>query len=276
MTAGPINKHWFRRFVALLASRFRTSPLSRPAASSSSSHPGEPTHALDLGDLAVAQFVHDLRNQLTVAMACTDSIASLLPFGCGDLEIAALRHCMQRSSALTRDLLMAAQPRLVNRVALDLNELIAAAMVTITRFMGGHIRLRLRLATDPVLISAEALEVERILMNLVLNACHAMPEVTPAGREAVLTIETAIVEKGPTGAQTPDVPHARLTVIDTGYGMTARIQERIFEPFYTTRSDGTGLGLSSVAFTVRQLRGSVEVKSDLGKGTHISVYVPAV
>ena len=275
MTAvGPIRKFSFRRFVALLTSRFRTSPPSRPNASESAGVRGQLSPSLDLGDLSVAQFVHDLRNQLMVVMACTDSLVSLLPLGCGDLEVAALRQCVHRSSALTKDLLMAARPRLANRVTVDLNELIASAMVTVTRLVGSHIRLRLRLGANPVLVVAEPLEVERILLNLVLNACDAMPDVSVPGDEAMLTIETAVAMDGPREA--PDVPHGRLTVIDTGRGMTAAVRERMFEPFFTTRSDGTGLGLSSVAFTVRQLRGSVEVKSDLGKGTSISVYLPSV
>src|SRR5688500_11967301 len=108
MTAvGPIRKFSLRRFVALLTSRFRTSSPSRPDAGSTGVR-DELCPSLDLGDLSVAQFVHDLRNQLMVVMACTDSIASLLPLGCGDLEVAALRQCVHRSSALTKDLLMAA------------------------------------------------------------------------------------------------------------------------------------------------------------------------
>jgi two-component system cell cycle sensor histidine kinase/response regulator CckA len=92
----------------------------------------------------------------------------------------------------------------------------------------------------------------------------------------VLTIETAIVDSssnGPIEGALP-APHARLIVADTGTGMPADVKARVFEPFFTTREMGTGLGLSSVAFTVRQLEGTVGVQSQAGRGTTVTVCLP--
>jgi signal transduction histidine kinase len=71
-----------------------------------------------------------------------------------------------------------------------------------------------------------------------------------------------------------DAPYARLTVTDTGRGVPPEVQARMFEPFFTTKEAGTGLGLSSVAFTVRQLHGSVSVASESTRGTSITVIIP--
>jgi signal transduction histidine kinase len=119
-------------------------------------------------------------------------------------------------------------------------------------------------------VVAELVELERILMNLALNARDAM-----AG-EGVLTIETAVVDPSSNEASEVSLPPSRahLIVSDTGHGMTPEIRARMFEPFFTTKDYGTGLGLSSVAFTVRQLGGTVLVESKPGRGTSVSVLLP--
>ena len=71
-----------------------------------------------------------------------------------------------------------------------------------------------------------------------------------------------------------EAPYARLTVTDTGHGVTPDVRARMFEPFFTTKEAGTGLGLSSVAFTVRQLHGTVSVESEPNRGTSITVILP--
>ena len=71
-----------------------------------------------------------------------------------------------------------------------------------------------------------------------------------------------------------DAHYARFTVTDTGNGVSPEVRARMFEPFFTTKEAGTGLGLSSVAFTVRQLHGTVSVESEPGRGTSITVMIP--
>jgi two-component system cell cycle sensor histidine kinase/response regulator CckA len=84
--------------------------------------------------------------------------------------------------------------------------------------------------------------------------------------EGVLTISTDVVDSAG--------PHLRLTVTDTGTGMTPDLRARIFEPDFTTKKGSTGLGLSAVSLTVSQLRGSVAVESELNRGTSVAVLLP--
>jgi signal transduction histidine kinase len=139
-----------------------------------------------------------------------------------------------------------------------------------SRVAGNKIQIKLHVAPVPVMVVAEFIELERIVLNLVLNSLDAIDG------EGVITIETEAVQN-PSPSRVEgmrEAPYARLTVTDTGRGVSPEVRARMFEPFFTTKEAGTGLGLSSVAFTVRQLHGAVSVDSEPGRGTSITVIFP--
>ena len=249
----------------------RFDPFRRGDAGTAVALPSDPSAAIDLGDLAVAQLVHDLRNQLTAVTYCAENIAAQVPGGQADEAVAEMHRCVERASSLARELLTAARPTFVARRPVDLNDVIGAAVKTFSVIAGERIRLRIRLSTERLPVVADPIEIERIFLNLALNARDAMED------DGVLTIETASVRDPFTSAEGLRVgPAARLTISDTGVGLTPEIRKRMFEPFFTTKKTGTGLGLSSVIFTVRQLRGTLAVKSEPGRGTSIEVLLPLV
>ena len=157
---------------------------------------------------------------------------------------------------------------------LDLNELVTSFAKMLQRIMGEDVRLQLQLHPAPLVTHADAGMLDQILMNLAVNARDAMPD----GGE--LLIETA--EKTLDEAGAPLHPDARagrfvcLRVTDTGCGIPPEALPRIFEPFFTTKEagKGTGLGLATVFGIVRQHRGWVQARSQLGKGSVFEVFLP--
>ena len=219
--------------------------------------------------MAVTQLVHDLKNRLILISGCADNLAEVVT-GQADQEIADLRQCVHRAMLLTREILAAAAPPAGVRPSIDLNGVVVSIAEMISPVAADRVLLRLRLSAVPVPVAAELRALERIVLNLALNACDAI-----AG-EGVLTIETAVVrpQDGGRSGRFSSRPAVRLTVTDTGPGMRPEVRARIFEPFFSTKETGTGVGLSSVAFTVRQLHGTVVAETEPGRGTSIIITLP--
>jgi two-component system cell cycle sensor histidine kinase/response regulator CckA len=142
------------------------------------------------------------------------------------------------------------------------------------RLIREDVTVVLGLQGEPARVMADRGQVEQIVLNLAVNARDAMPT------GSTLTIETAQVELDEHYAKahlaaTPG-PHVVLTVSDTGTGMNPEVQARLFEPFFTTKGvgKGTGLGLATVHGIIMRTGGSVNVYSELGKGTSFKVYFP--
>jgi two-component system cell cycle sensor histidine kinase/response regulator CckA len=224
--------------------------------------------------LAFSQVVHDLKNQLTIVMACTDALALLVPKGVADLELEALIKSAERASALSDEFLVGAMigahDRNEPRPAIDLNASIRTMMRTMRQICGEQIDLCLRESPHPVPVAADMIQIERILINLVLNARDAMPE------GGTVTIETTFIPPVPRAPGGPKAARVRVMVTDTGRGMTPEVKGRMFEPLFTTKTRGTGLGLHSVAYTVRELDGTIAVESVVDRGTTVIVTLPIV
>ena len=124
-------------------------------------------------------------------------------------------------------------------------------------------------------VHADAVQMHQVLMNLCVNAAHAMPE---GGTLKVALREVELRDfRGYTGGGTSG-PHVCLSVSDTGEGMDADTLAHIFEPFFTTKpvGQGTGLGLSTVLGMVSQHKGVIDVRSVLGQGATFEIYLPVV
>ena len=220
---------------------------------------------------------HDFNNLLTVINGCAEfALAELRD---GDALKVDLQHILdagQRAAALTAQLLAFSRKQTLEPRVIDLNDVVAALEPMLQRLLGEDIELRTKRAPGLGRVKADPGQIDQVLMNLAVNASDAMP------RGGKLTIETANVDvDADASSRDPNAtrgPHVRLTVTDTGIGMTAEQTQRVFEPFYTTKptGHGTGLGLATVYGIVMQSGGTMSVDSEPGRGTTFSVCLPRV
>ena len=178
-----------------------------------------------------------------VILNYADFVAEELGEGSPLLEdVEEIKRAAERAAALTRQLLIFSRREVVRPEVLDLNVVVAELDRLLRRALGEHVELETRFAPDLAPVEADPGQVEQVLVNLAVNARDAMPT---GGR---LLIETANVELDEAFEDVPEGAHVRLTVSDTGTGMTPEVAARAFEPFFSTKpkSEGTGLGLATV------------------------------
>jgi two-component system, cell cycle sensor histidine kinase and response regulator CckA len=182
----------------------------------------------------------------------------------------------ERAAALTQNLLAFSRRQIINPSPVNMNEIIRKLGTLLLRVIGEDIELKIALSSEDLLVMADAMQMEQILLNLAANARDAMPN------GGTLTIKTARVELDDEfprahGYGMPGL-YACILVEDTGQGMDEQTRERIFEPFFTTKKvgKGTGLGLSMVYGIVKQHEGYVDTYSELGKRSVFKIYLPLI
>jgi two-component system cell cycle sensor histidine kinase/response regulator CckA len=143
------------------------------------------------------------------------------------------------------------------------------------RLVGAQTQLVLELGEGVKPVKADRSQIEQVLLNLATNAQDAMPD----GGQLTITTGNVDADLARQMSNTPlSGPHVMLAVRDTGHGMTSEVRSHIFEPFFTTKEigKGTGLGLSTVYGIVTQTGGHIWVDSEPGKGSVMTVVLPAV
>jgi PAS domain S-box-containing protein len=180
----------------------------------------------------------------------------------------------RRGSSLTRQLLTFARKTETFIKPVDCNALVTETLHLFERSVTKEIDLRTDLSTEPLIVNGDEGQIQQALLNLLLNARDAMP----AG--GILTVSTRpTVADASTSSRFSSVrpgPFVLMRVSDTGKGMSREMQNRVFEPFYTTKDHGTGLGLSVVYGVVQSHGGFVDLESEPGRGTTFAVYLPRV
>jgi len=226
-----------------------------------------------LGKLA-GGIAHDFNNTLSVIVGYA---SLLLQQGRSPQEVhehaKEVLRAAQQASSLTRQLLAFSREQVVQQETVDLNMVIEGVSKMLRHLIREDIELCIRLASDLPSITADAAQIEQIIVNLAVNARDAM---SGGGR---LTIATSKVDLDDAHARSLGLtagPNAVLTVSDNGDGMNAETQAHLFEPFFTTKEagKGTGLGLATVHAVVRQSGGHISVDSQLGVGTAFTIHFP--
>ena len=188
-------------------------------------------------------------------------------------ELAGIERCIDSGAKLTRQLLSFAKGGRYSLGLEDVNDIVekSSSMFARTR---KEIHVEQHLEEDLVMAEADSAQIELALMDLYVNAWHAM------SNGGTLTVSTAnIILKDSFVKPYNLTPgsYLKISVADTGSGMDEKSIERIFEPFYTTRpmGEGTGLGLASVFGIIKKHKGIITVDSQVGRGTTFSIYLPA-
>jgi len=202
---------------------------------------------------------HDFNNLLTVMSGVSELLSQSVAAGSDDAALLAdLDDAITRATLLGRQLLAVSRRQVVAPATLDLCLLVREFLPMAKRLIGDDVTLVPRLPEGPAFAYVDQGSIEQILLNLIVNARDAMPD----GGTICVTIED-----GSTGG-------LDLTVTDTGIGIAESTRQRLFQPFFTTKEQGTGLGLATVADIIARIGGSIHVTSEPGAGATFRVSLP--
>jgi PAS domain S-box-containing protein len=209
---------------------------------------------------------HDFNNLL---MIVGGNIHTLKKIVAGDPKgqraALAIETAAQRGAALTRQLLTFARRQNVNPVSIDVTERVASIYQVVSSGLGDAVTIQTDSVPDVWPVTVDVSEFDTALLNLIINARDATKEgtVTIRAENKLLTGE-------------PHGDFVAISVADTGQGIPQDVIDKIFDPFFTTKppGKGTGLGLSQVHGFAHQAGGTISVKSELGKGTTVTLYLP--
>jgi signal transduction histidine kinase len=218
--------------------------------------------ALSLVSLVCGRIAHDLNNLL----AAVDGYAGFVAQDVTDqpqvlADITEVRDAARKGAAFSRRLRQVGQLDEGSPEALDLSQLVREAEEQVQRILGQVYECRFSLAAGLPLVWADAAQLQLALLSLMENACEAMPD---GGK---LRVDTKA--KG---------GEVSLRVTDQGMGMSDKVLARLYQPFYSTKAKaiGNGLGMFIVDAVVKRAGGRVEVESEEGAGTIVTLYLPAV
>ena len=231
-----------------------------------------------MGTLA-GGIAHDFNNMLAIILGYSSFL--LADKNEGDPEFEGLRN-IEKTAQIAADLVqrirLFGRRAEMNPVPMDLNSQIDEVTKLLSHTLPKMIDMEISLAKDPVIISADSAQITQMVMNLAVNAGEAMPQggrLTIQTENIVLDDDYCRLRMGVKPGQ-----YVMLTVSDTGRGIDKGLIERIFDPFFSTKTrdyhKGTGLGLSVVQGIVQQHGGHITVESEVGRGTTFRMYFPAL
>ena len=218
---------------------------------------------------------HDFNNLLTAILGNASLLAEYLE---GDFQSMASQIVLasERAADLTKQMLAFSGKGAFSVEPIDLNTLLQENLTFLRSTFSRNIAVELRLSNEPCIIVADRGQMQQIVMNLLINAAEAIGE-----NQGKIEIRTALIER-PRPKSSPLLRevvaaghYALFEVSDNGCGMSPETVKRIFDPFFSTKFTGRGLGLAAVLGIVKGHRGDIEVQSQEEIGTTFQIYMPA-
>jgi signal transduction histidine kinase/CheY-like chemotaxis protein len=218
---------------------------------------------------------HDFNNMLTAILGYSELLLEDQSLSVDQRsDIGEIDKAGRTAAALTRQLLAFSRREIVEPTVLDVNTVFGGMDKMLHRLIGEHLQMEIRLAPKLDPVKADRGQIEQVILNLIVNARDAMPQ------GGSILIETANLDM-PDGVASaylsaPPGRYVIISVIDTGFGMSADVLVHLFEPFFTTKTvgKGTGLGLATIYGIAKQSGGGITVQSELGKGSTFRIYLP--
>ncbi len=216
---------------------------------------------------------HDFNNLLAIIVGYTEvATRELSKDHRAAQTLKEVSGAARRGAELTRKLLAFSRKQIIQPRPIDLGSTVAEFARMLRRIVGEDIEFGVELASDPIVVNADPVQLEQVLLNLCTNARQAMAN---GGRLRLAisaeTLDAAFVSSHPWALAGE---FAVVTVSDTGVGMDEATRTRAFEPFFTTKAEGTGLGLATVYGIVQQHGGFTHMRSAPAAGTTVSVHIP--
>jgi len=229
-----------------------------------------------IGTLA-GGIAHDFNNMLGIILGNTELAMDDVPeWNPARLNLEEIKIASLRAKDVVRQLLSFARKTDQERKPVKINSIVTGALKLLRSSIPTSIEIRGNIPRDPAIILADPTQINQIMINLCTNAAHAMEE-----DGGVLEINLDSVTLDESTAQSYELSpgrYVKLTVNDTGHGIDSGIQDRIFDPYFTTREvgKGSGMGLAVVHGIVMNHDGAITVDSEVGKGTTFNVFLPIV
>ena len=221
---------------------------------------------------------HDFNNILGAITTCSEmAIEDVDEKNPAHEDLKHILKAATRGKKLVKQILEYSRSRNTSKKPVKLHRIILECLDLFKSFKPESIEVKLNIASKLDFILADPTQIHQVVMNLLLNAEHAM-----AGEPGILRISLAQADPGKTPAGTiaelPPGPFLHLTVSDTGCGMEAHVLERMFDPFYTTHMNtgGTGLGLAMSDVIVRRHGGLITAESRVSQGSTFHIYLPCI
>ena len=218
---------------------------------------------------------HDFNNVLTAIIGFSDLLlSSHRPSDPSFQDIMNIKQNANRAAGLVRQLLAFSRRQTLRPQVLVLSDLLSDLSILLTRLLGENVKLQLVHGRDLWPIKADINQFEQVIVNLAVNGRDAMPG---GGTMSIRTRNVSAAEMTTLPYQPlPAIDSVLIEVEDTGTGMPPEVQERIFEPFFSTKEvgKGTGLGLSTVYGIVKQTGAYIFFDSVVGKGTVFRIFIP--